>query len=241
MSYHVLPSISPEETVVWFDLEGVLMEDNISLYLLSHKPFLMIKSFLNGVVKATCNNFWNRKKDFTEEWTEDCKKHYEGRMTPLERSSLGRLIFNSQSEQHKDVLLDLFKVLKEDGYDLYVITSANREIAYGFLNSFPEELRLPQEKIFASDERYVDRNVKAAIVRDIKRKSNKIIVGAGDTRTEEDALEESDVPYIVRSKSSFLMPCKIQRGLKVDNLYAIKSMFDMVHYERFFREKDLNL
>jgi soluble P-type ATPase len=135
-------------------------------------------------------------------------------------------------------LADFFKVLKEDGYDVYLITCANSEIAYGFLRCLPQELRLPPENVFASSEgRYVDGEVKASIVERLKTRNGKKIMGFGDTKIDEMALEKSDIPCVVLSSQHALVPCKVQNGLEIRNLYEIKSLFDMIHYDQLLTKR----
>jgi soluble P-type ATPase len=228
-----LPGVTPSETICWFDLEGVLMERNVSFYLLGHKPFLTFKAALNGLARAVQGKVRGCGKNFVQQCIREYKRYYESGMTRAERYSFGMLIFQLQSKSHKKLLADLFKVaVKEDKYDVYLVTAANREIAHGFLRGLPEELYLPPENIFASSEgMYVDGKVKASIVERLKTRSGKKIMGFGDTKIDEMALEKSDMPYVVLSGLHTLMPCKVQKGLEIRNLYEIKSLFDMIHYD----------
>jgi soluble P-type ATPase len=227
-----LPKILPERTICWFDLEGVLMEKNISFYLLCSKPFFTIKAFLNGFVKAAYEKNKNIEKDFEEKWVEECKKYYMEKMSEGEKYAFGKFIYQLQSEEHKENLNDVLKVCKiEDGYEIYVITSADFFITKGFLESLPQELHVPEENIFASyGNRYVGREEKAQIVRNIKTRGKKVI-GFGDTFSDAKALEESDIPCVVSTYCTLLMPLKIEKGYKFKNLIEVKEFLDAIHYD----------
>ncbi|MEM5866417.1 MAG: hypothetical protein QXG39_00655, partial [Candidatus Aenigmatarchaeota archaeon] len=79
-----LPMINPEDTCVWLDLEGVLMEKHITFYLLSYNPLLTIKSILKSFVKAFSNKIRKRETCFFEELIKECKKMYESELKPHE-------------------------------------------------------------------------------------------------------------------------------------------------------------
>jgi phosphoserine phosphatase len=232
-----LPKVVPEKTICWFDLEGVLMEKNISFYLLRFKPFLAVRALLNGFVKASCDKLKGMEKDFKEKWVEECKKYYMKRMSKEEKYAFGKFIYQLQSEKHKENLNDVLKVCKiDDSYEICVITSADSSITKGFLESLPQELHIAEENVFASHgDRYIDKKEKARIVRNIKARGKKIM-GFGDTSSDAQALEEADVPCRVSTYCSLLMPSN-GKGYEFEDLREVKKFLDAIHYDSLVNEK----
>ena len=227
MEIKKLPRIAPSETVVWLDFEGVLVKDNILPYLFSYRPFLALTSLFKGLVEALSLKIQNYKTNFREELIEKCKKCYEEGMSSSELSRLGSFIFQDQPQNHKKSLIELLYVLKEGYHDLYVITSANKEIVRGFLDHLSHEIRPKEENIYASEKKFIGSDEKAEIVESIKKKTSKKIIGVGDSREDEKALEKSDVRCIISSLPYKLMPIKSVE-YKFKNLSSVKSFLSLI-------------
>jgi phosphoglycolate phosphatase-like HAD superfamily hydrolase len=224
-----LPKIDPRSTDVWLDLEGVLMEKNVSYYLLQYKPLLVLKGVLNGLSRAIYKKLKDFKSNLNQELIKECKKYYERRMAPNERYLLGKLIYKAQKNQQK--VLDVLKILKEDGYSVYVVTHVNRETANGFLSCFPKEIRPPFESLVTVFDEVYGEKTNASIVKQLKKNGRKIM-GLGDTELCEEALKNSDIPCVIRNGFDKILPCNIEKGFEFKDLDEFKIFLDMIHYDR---------
>lgn len=233
MELRKLPKIDPESTCIWLDLEGVLIEKNIAFYLFFQDPLLVFRCYVEGISRALSNKLRKQKKCFVKDFITEFKKAYEEELGSYRLYLLGKKIFEAQSNKHKKVLMDLLKVLKEDGYECFVITKARKEIAEGFMDNLPEELRIEKEKIFQTQQ-------KAEIVEYLKLKTLKKIVGVGDTKEDEEALAVSDVACVISNLAYNLFPPKVEKGYKFENLAQLKSFFDAIYYQKIF-ERDLKI
>ncbi|MCS7123371.1 MAG: hypothetical protein RMJ17_02245 [Candidatus Aenigmarchaeota archaeon] len=210
-----------ENTIIWIDLEGVLIEVDSLFYLMRYKPNLAIKSILKGAIKTISEKIKNWKTDFRKELIRNVKKEYEEKMSQIELYIFGRRIFDFQSKKHKENLVNLMKTLKK--YDIYIVTYTEKHIAKGFLDCLPAELRVKTENIISSKE-------KEAIIDYLKNKNkNKKIVGIGDSYIDEKALERSDVACILSSYINKVLGCKIKYGYKFNNLAELNKFFIAIY------------
>ena len=228
MEIKKLPHINPSETIVWFDFEGVLCEKNILYYLFSYKPALALTSIFRGFVKAFCKKIQNHEKSFIEELIKECKSSYERDMDEKNLFNFGKFIFKNQSEKHKMDLIDLFYDSKEKYHDMYIITGANKKIVKGFLSCFPADINLKGENIYASEFKFINNEEKAQIVKYIKKNTNKKIIGIGDSKQDEKALEESDVRCVISSLAYKLMPTNAG-NYKFKDLNSVKRFLSLIN------------
>lgn len=111
----ILSGIKPSKKIAWFDIEGVLMRESILHYLLRQRPYLVAGGLLKGFIEAGHREIQDVRRDFREEWTMEFKIYYGSRMSSQEKYSLGKSIFESQSEGQKKTLFDLLEVVNRDG------------------------------------------------------------------------------------------------------------------------------
>jgi soluble P-type ATPase len=230
MKIEKLPKIIPSETIVWVDSEGVLSKYNIISYLFSCKPFLALSSIANGAIETFRVKIQNYEINFIEELIKKCKKYYERNMDSSELYNLGKFIFHNQPENHKKNLIDLFNILKEYS-DFYVITSAYKKIVKGFLSCLPEDIQPKEENIYGSEKgKFIGSDEKAAIVESLKKKTNKKIIGIGDSKQDEKALEKSDVRCVISSLMNKLMPIKTGE-YKFEDLSSLKNFLSLILFD----------
>ena len=228
MEIRRIPRITPSSTSVWFDFEGVLAKNNISFYLFQYNPKLFFKSIIEGLIQASCNKIRDWRKELRKELIMECKRLYESELGPTQLYELGKWTFKLQPEEHKRSLMDLLKLLKKDGYDMYIVSSASKRIVYGFLRSLPRELNFEQENVFASEDKFLDGYEKMMVIESIKNRSKKKIIGVGDSSNDEMALEKSDVACVISSPSHKLMPCKTIKPYIFKDLASLKCFFDAI-------------
>lgn len=127
---------------------------------------------------------------------------YKRNLDDSERYEFGKRLYE---KSRKGVVNNFFFNLFQDGYEVYVVTSMDKEILQGFLDSMLSELRSPKSNLYSSTSDRLfkiniygscSREMKAEIVKNLKNKG-KFVIGFGASREDIEALAESDFGFFV--------------------------------------------